>query len=158
MCEYCGCQAVAAIDVLTREHDRAKEHAYAVRSAAGRRDLSAAGYACAALAAVLSPHSAVEEQALFPVMAREFGPQMAGLVDDHRLISAVLTEIVEADDVPEDWPSRLIEALNVRREHILKEQDGVFPSALATLTPSEWDALDVVRRTVGSPLAPVDRV
>ena len=152
MCEYCGCQAVAAIDLLTREHDLAKGHAYAARSAAERGDLSAAGHACAALAAVLTPHSAIEEQALFPVMAREFGPQMAHLVDEHRLIAAVLTEVTQAEDVSEDWATRLIAALDVLREHILKEQDGVFPSALATLTASEWDALDDVRRAIGSPV------
>jgi hemerythrin-like domain-containing protein len=38
------------------------------------------------------------------------------------------------------------------REHILKEQDGVFPAALAALSPEEWDAVDAVRSRVGSSL------
>lgn len=33
------------------------------------------------------------------------------------------------------WPSRLTEILQLLREHILKEQDGVFPAALAAWAP-----------------------
>ena len=36
------------------------------------------------------------------------------------------------------------------REHILKEQDGVFPAALANLNPEDWDALDTVWASVGT--------
>ena len=41
-------------------------------------------------------------------------------------------------------------ALWVLREHILKEQDGVFPAALAELDPAQWDEVDAVRARVGS--------
>jgi hypothetical protein len=34
-------------------------------------------------------------------------------------------------------------------DHILKEQDGVFPAALATLTPDDWERIGAVRRSVG---------
>lgn len=43
------------------------------------------------------------------------------------------------------WPGRLAEALDVLREHIFKEQDGVFPAALATLSTADWDAVDAAR-------------
>lgn len=38
------------------------------------------------------------------------------------------------------------------REHILKEQDGVFPAALATLGTEEWEAVDKVRAEAGTAL------
>lgn len=31
------------------------------------------------------------------------------------------------------------------REHILKEQDGVFPAALSTLSNLQWDRLRKIR-------------
>jgi hemerythrin-like domain-containing protein len=31
------------------------------------------------------------------------------------------------------------------REHIIKEQDGVFPAALATLSAEQWDQVDAAR-------------
>jgi hemerythrin-like domain-containing protein len=40
------------------------------------------------------------------------------------------------------------------REHILKEQDGVFPAALMSLSPEQWDDLDEIRTRVGSALLP----
>ena len=58
-----------------------------------------------------------------------------------------------ADDVtPSDpsWPDRLMAAMAVLREHILKEQDGVFPAALANLNPDDWDAVDTIRTRVGT--------
>ena len=40
-----------------------------------------------------------------------------------------------ADGTPDDptWPARLLAVLELLREHILKEQDGVFPAALTVL-------------------------
>jgi len=38
-------------------------------------------------------------------------------------------------------------------DHILKEQDGVFPAALANLSTEEWEAVEAVRAKAGSPLS-----
>jgi hypothetical protein len=43
MCEYCGCQAVAAINELTREHDLVVDLITEVRSALAARDLARVG-------------------------------------------------------------------------------------------------------------------
>jgi hypothetical protein len=56
--------------------------------------------------------------------------------------------LAEADTgVPADpsWPNRLREVLFLLREHILKEQDGVFPAALASLDGDQWARVDAVR-------------
>ena len=50
-------------------------------------------------------------------------------------------------------PARLAEALALLREHIFKEQDGVFPEALATLGGADWEAAEAVRSRVGGSLS-----
>jgi hemerythrin-like domain-containing protein len=101
------------------------------------------------IAAVLGPHTAVEEHGLFPALTGEFGEQVAALQAEHRQIEAVLGEA--ATGVPADpaWPARLLTVLHLLRDHILREQDGVFPAALATLRTSEWEAVEEVRSRVG---------
>lgn len=91
--------------------------------AAGDRDTAARR--AREVAGVLVAHTAVEERGLFPPLAEEFPDHVDGLREEHRLVEAVL------------------------REHILTEQDGVFPSALARLDPSDWDRVDAVRAEVG---------
>jgi hemerythrin-like domain-containing protein len=152
MCEYCGCQDVEAIADLTAEHDRLRDLGRELEAAADAADLPAARPLAAAMCAVLAPHTAVEEQALFPAMAGEYAEHVDRLVGEHRTIDAVLAPVADGVDVP-DWPQRVQAALDALFEHILKEQDGVFPAALATLTPDQWETLDDVRRRVGTGLA-----
>ena len=116
MCEYCGCQALEAIAEVTAEHDVVIELGRQVRDALRAGELDLAAERTRAVAAVLAPHTAVEEGAL----------------------------------CDPGWPGRVEHVLDVLREHILKEQDGVFPAALALLDPEQWEAVDAVRARVGS--------
>lgn len=153
MCDYCGCQqSVQAIADLTAEHDAAVALLGGVRDAVGAGDLGAVAVAAREIAGLLAPHTAVEEEGLFPALAADFPDHVACLEGEHRLVEGVLAEA--ADGVPSDpsWPGRLLEAMTVLREHILAEQDGVFPAALAQLVPADWDAVDEVRARVGSSL------
>ncbi|CAL9668395.1 hemerythrin domain-containing protein [Streptomyces sp. NPDC057245] len=152
MCEYCGCQSLTSIDELTREHEAVVALISRVRAALKAGDGAATAALARDIAAVLAPHTQVEERGLFPAMAVEFPDRIAALEAEHRRIEAVLAEA--ADRVPADpaWPGRLLDALAQLREHILKEQDGVFPAALATLTTEQWEAVETVRARVGSAL------
>lgn len=150
MCEYCGCQALDAIAELTAEHDLVVELSRQVRAALRAGDPDAAAERSRAVAAVLEPHTAVEEGALFPALADEFGDHVAALEAEHRLVESVLAESAEGTPSDPSWPERLDRALYLLREHILKEQDGVFPAALAHLDPTQWEALEAVRAVVGS--------
>jgi hemerythrin-like domain-containing protein len=154
VCEYCGCQALETIDELTREHDEvvrlishlgpAHQEGGVIRMAEVAREI----------ASVLGPHTEVEEHGLFPALSADFPDQIAALEAEHRRIEAVLAEA--ADGVtPADptWPERLMEAMAVLRDHILKEQDGVFPAALANLSTEEWAAVDATRARAGSTLS-----
>ena len=145
VCEYCGCQALDAIALLTAEHDLVVNLAGEARRALLTGDLDLAADRARAVAAVLAPHTAVEEGALFPAMADEYGDHVKGLVYEHRQVERVLEESVDATPNDPAWPARLENALRVLREHILKEQDGLFPAALALLDPEQWDAVDAVR-------------
>lgn len=151
MCEYCGCQALTSIDTLTREHEQVLALISDIRSARAAGDLARqAGLACR-IAAVLRPHTFVEEHGLFPALAPDFPGQIALLQAEHRIIEEPLTQAVRAaanGTVLADpgWPDRLTQALALLREHIFKEQDGVFPAALATLSTSDWEAVDAARQ------------
>jgi hemerythrin-like domain-containing protein len=151
VCEYCGCQALDSVRTLTAEHERVLDLISTARSARRRGDLGTFVDLCAAVAAVLGPHTRVEERGLFPAMAADFPEQMAALVSDHRRIDAVLARAVDgsASGDPQ-WPDQAQAAFVLLREHIRREEDGVFPAALATLSTAQWDAVDALR--IGCPL------
>ncbi len=154
MCEYCGCQSIPAIRELTSEHDAVVDQIGEVTRRLRDGHTSAAVDACRRISRILRPHTAVEEQGLFPAMAVEFPDQVKVLHQEHRAIEAVLAEC--ADGVPADptWPNRVRQALDLLRTHILKEQDGVFPATLSVLGNDDWTLVDDVRGRVGSGLAP----
>ncbi|MDR3082956.1 MAG: hemerythrin domain-containing protein [Streptomyces sp.] len=150
MCEYCGCQALESIDQLTLEHERVVNLISEVRDAHRDGDVPRMAEVTRRIAAVLDPHTQVEERGLFPALAGDFPDQMAALEDEHRRIEAVLAEATAGTPADPAWPERLIEMLGLLRDHILKEQDGVFPAALALLSTEQWDAIEAVRARVGT--------
>ncbi len=152
MCEYCGCQAVSAIAELTREHDHVVALIGEVRTAHAPAGGADAAPRMADLArrisAILDPHTLVEEGGLFPALACDFPQQIAALVAEHRLVAAVLGEAASGTPADPTWPDRLMKTLDVLRDHILKEQDGVFPAALTSLRPEQWEVLEAIRAEV----------
>ncbi|MEP7021716.1 MAG: hemerythrin domain-containing protein [Pseudonocardiales bacterium] len=148
MCEYCGCQSLASIAKLTEEHDHVVNLIGEIRTAYRRGDAAAIIGLCTRISAVLVPHTVVEEQGLFPAMAADFPEKIAILEAEHRQIESVLAGAGDGTARADpNWSARLIETLAVLREHIFKEQDGVFPAALSTLSTAEWEHLDQVRDT-----------
>jgi hemerythrin HHE cation binding domain-containing protein len=127
MCECCGCQAVTAIDDLTREHELVVNLIGEVRAAHAATDTVRMAELARRITAVLEPHTQVEEQGLFPAPAADFPDHVTALRADHRHIEAVLGEAAHETPTDPTWPGRFITTLDLLREHILKEQDGVFP-------------------------------
>ena len=152
MCEYCGCQALTAIGDLTREHERVVNLIGDVRAAHTAGDAVRMADLARQVSEILVPHTQVEEYGLFPALANDFPDQVAALEAEHRRIEAVLAEAVTGTPTDPTWPGRLIDRLDLLREHILKEQDGVFPAALANLSTADWDAVDIVRSRFGTRL------
>ncbi|MFC8988957.1 hemerythrin domain-containing protein [Streptomyces sp. SID9913] len=155
MCEYCGCQSLTAIDELTREHDEVVRLISHVRTAHRKGDTAGMARTARAVARVLGPHTRVEEHGLFPALAGDFPDRIAQLEAEHRSVDAVLAEAADGA-VPADpaWPDRLLHAMDLLRAHILKEQDGVFPAALALLGTEEWEAVEAERARAGGALSP----
>lgn len=155
MCQYCGCQALRCIEELTREHDAVLDLVRTATAAAGASDAPSAGATCTALSRLLRPHTAVDEQALFPPMAREHPAHVGTLLAEHAEAEAMFNEMTAATTPARGWEDRLLRllrTLEMLRNHVLKEQDGLFPAALSILTSAEWDDVDAVRLRVGSPL------
>ena len=154
MCEYCGCQDIAAIGELTREHDAVVAHIAEVRSFLRDNSIEGAATTSRRIAELLGPHTVVEEEGLFPLMAEEFPDHIEALEREHRQIESVLTEAT--DGTPDDptWPARLLAVLEMLREHILKEQNGVFPATLTVLDTAGWERVATVRGHAGSALDP----
>ncbi|MFF7144621.1 hemerythrin domain-containing protein [Streptomyces nodosus] len=154
MCEYCGCQALQAIDELTQEHDRVVTLISRVRDAHAGGNVALMAEVAREIAALLGPHTRVEEEGLFPALAADFPEQMTELESEHRRIEAVLAEADGPFLADPTWPQRLIETLALLRDHILKEQDGVFPAALAYLTIEQWEAVEAVRARTDTRISP----
>ncbi|MEU4419252.1 hemerythrin domain-containing protein [Actinoplanes sp. NPDC024001] len=152
MCEYCGCQEVTAIGDLTREHDEVVALMSDVRTAQAAGDVDGMAVLARRISEILSPHTAVEEEGLFPLLAPDFPDQVDALRTEHRHVEAVLGAAATATPADPDWPAAFMDVLSELRAHILKEQDGVFPAALTTLDGADWDAVDAVRARVGSGL------
>ncbi|HUZ27342.1 MAG TPA: hemerythrin domain-containing protein [Streptosporangiaceae bacterium] len=153
MCEYCGCQTLATIDELTREHDLVVNLIGEVRAAHAGADLVRMAELARQIAVVLGPHTEVEERGLFPALAADFPDHIAGLTAEHRRVEEVLGEASAGTPADPAWPARLVEALALLRKHIFKEQDGVFPAALTSLGTADWEAAEAVRSRVGTLLS-----
>jgi hemerythrin-like domain-containing protein len=150
MCEYCGCQDIPAIADLTAEHDGIRTVARDAQRAAAAGDHPAAVETAGRLRALLEPHNRIEELGLFPAMAGEFAEHTDRLVAEHRNLEEALGELTSGQPATPGWEQRLSAALHDLFEHILREQDGLFPATLSVLTPERWDTLDEVRAAVTS--------
>jgi iron-sulfur cluster repair protein YtfE (RIC family) len=148
--EHCGCQGADAIGELTEEHERIRTLGRELTLAAEADDHVQAGFVAGLMRKYLALHTVVEEQALFPALAPDFPQQIAALIGDHEDFEAALTAL-ETDALGWTWPDAAHDLVARLVEHILEEQDGVFPAALATLGPADWQA--AARARTGKPTA-----
>src|SRR6187455_3171169 len=72
MCEYCGCQQIATIAELYREHDSVVAVIAQIRSSLAGDRLEDVTGSCRQILAILAPHTVVEEEGLFPALSQEF--------------------------------------------------------------------------------------
>ena len=84
-------------------------------------------------------------------MTDEFPEHITVLRSEHREIEATLGEATGGVPADPTWPDRLLGALTLLRDHILKEQDGVFPAALAALDVDQWERIEAVRTRATRP-------
>jgi iron-sulfur cluster repair protein YtfE (RIC family) len=138
MCHYCGCRQIPLIRDYIAEHERATDlGGEAVRSL-DAFDLVTARRRLAELATELTAHWEGEENGLFRVMEREpeYADYIAPLVQEHR----ELGDLLATADVTDPSDQQRIRAAVVELlEHISKEEDGLFPASLVSLSGHDWD-------------------
>ncbi len=147
MCSYCGCQELTVIGRLTDEHLAIIEASGALRLAGAAGDLGAAAAAGGALAALLDPHTASEEDGLFAELSQVdgFADHVASLCADHVDLDADLAAIVGGD------LARIPSFLGGLRRHIDREENGLFPAAAIALDADVLQRLgDEVPVTAGA--------
>ncbi|HHU08853.1 MAG TPA: hemerythrin domain-containing protein [Intrasporangiaceae bacterium] len=135
MCSYCGCENIEVIGRFMGEHVDLVNAAGVLRRAIGAADPAAVRAAATALAELLTPHTVAEEAGLFTVMARdeEFSDHIERLCSEHEDLDAALAGI--ADGAWERYPA-FERAL---RDHIDREDNGLFPAAAIAFAGPEWD-------------------
>ena len=88
----------------------------------------------------LASHWTGEENGIFKVMAArddEYASYVAPLVEEHRELEQLLARL----DVSEPNDQQVLRtAFAELREHISKEEDGLFPASLIVLSGDDWNA------------------
>lgn len=139
MCNYCGCLSFPIIATLTEEHFGIEETAGLLRRAIGADDHATARRLLTVLTDQLGPHMDREECGLFAELTSE--ATLHGAVEqlcaEHEDLHAALQP--PAGDEP-DW-ARVLTALDRLREHIDKEEYGIFPAAVILLPMPAWDRI-----------------
>ena len=145
MCDHCGCRSLTPVAALMQEHDRLRELSDSLRRHLAAAEEAAARADWLALLAVLGPHVAKEEGFLFPLLSRD--PALAAhvgvLQDEH---AGLYDSVDDLDDTcaadVEGWAVGACTVLHDLDRHMVKEDFGLFPAALATLDGADWDAMD----------------
>lgn len=135
MCSYCGCEAIDPIGRFMGEHVEIINVAGELRRACRRADVAAARQHALDLATLMSPHTGAEEVGLFRVLKRqeEFTDEVTALCSEHIHLDALLTALVDGQ------LSVVDEFMDDLREHIDREENGLFPAAAIALSGPDWD-------------------
>lgn len=134
MCSYCGCDSIEVIGRFMAEHVEIINATGELRAAVRSNEPDAVAAARAVVAGMLWPHTTAEESGLFRVMAQDevYADHIAGLCAEHESLDTLLAAITPGDA---DAMARFEDAL---REHIDKEDNGLFPAAAIALDGPQW--------------------
>jgi iron-sulfur cluster repair protein YtfE (RIC family) len=122
------------------EHDRVLDVGDRALRALDRGEVNTARGLLEDVSRELAAHWAGEENGIFTVMAaheEEYATYVDQLVREHRELAVLLEGLDIADPADQD---RLREAFFELREHISKEEDGLFPASLTALDGEDWNA------------------
>jgi iron-sulfur cluster repair protein YtfE (RIC family) len=140
VCHYCGCRQVPLIRDYVAEHEEVLDLGDRTLHALGRDDAGTASDLLARMRETLRSHWQGEEAGVFTVMAQSdelYADYVAPLIQEHRDLAAFLASIDLGDD---GHRARLRREVADLAEHISKEEDGLFPATLVTLSGAQWDA------------------
>jgi len=122
---------------LNAEHDAVVNSSYALEVAYRGQDLAAATLACEELGGLLHPHTWREQVGLFAEMEKNelFTEHIAALCAEHDQLDRDLIAITAGD------LARIPLLLTLLNYHIDREENGLFPAALAYLDDNQWDVI-----------------
>jgi hemerythrin-like domain-containing protein len=138
MCSYCGCADLEVVGRFMAEHEHIINHLSALRSSLDDEPRRRA--AARHLNAHLTPHVVAEEAGLFTVMARDelFTDHIARLCGEHHELDELLGAVADGEVA---LFSCFEDAL---RDHIDREDNGLFPAAAIHLGGPEWDEVELL--------------
>ena len=137
MCSYCGCRALTEIADLTAQHEEIVNATGPLRRAAEAQDHETAKTFVASLIALLNPHTSQEELGVFAELRKreEFTEHVDALCAEHLHLHALFARIADGEI------GLASEAIGALREHIEKEENGLFPAAAVELEGPVWQEL-----------------
>ncbi len=135
MCSYCGCESIEVIGRFMAEHVEIINATGALRSAVRTGDPGAVESGEVAVAALLWPHTAAEEGRALP--RPRHGTRSSPSTSPDCAASTRPWTGYLAGVTPGDEPAmaRFEDAL---RDHIDKEDNGLFPAAAIALDGEQW--------------------
>lgn len=137
MCSYCGCRALTEIADLTAQHEQIINATGPLRKAAAAQDHESIKTHVSSIVALLNPHTSQEELGVFAELSKrtEFTEHVKTLCAEHEHLHALFARMANGETGLADT------AINALREHIEKEENGLFPAAAVELEGSLWQEL-----------------
>lgn len=122
---------------LNAEHDAIVNSTYALQAAFRDQDAESAGVAGKILEGLLHPHTHREQVGLFAEMEKDelFTEHVASLCAEHDQLDAQLDAIAAGD------LTLIPSMITLLNNHIDREENGLFPAALAFLDDDQWDLI-----------------
>ena len=139
MCSYCGCRALPEIAALNEQHDQIVNASGDLRRATDTgTDVVAP---LADLVRLLAQHLDREERGLFTELRRhdDIRAHVDELCDQHDELQMMLADIGDREHADPAAVGRLVTFL---RQHIDREENGLFPAAAIAMDGGEWDAIE----------------
>lgn len=129
-------------DILTQQHRQLEEQLEAFESEEGPRGPEARREQLEALAALLRGHVWLEENHLFPVLARVEGRARARQeAEEHLAMRELVEELEELEPETDEWWARLTALEDLLVAHARAEELEIFPRLSATLDARQQEAL-----------------
>lgn len=122
---------------LTREHEEIAACAYTLTAAHRDGDVEAGRAAARELGSKLHPHAQREENGVFAELKKDdlFTEHVEELCAEHDELDRHIDAIVAGD------LSYVPNLVLLLKRHIDREENGLFPSALAYLSDDQWETI-----------------
>lgn len=141
MCEHCGCRSVEPIAELMDEHDQFLGLARDIRHRLRDDDRAAVLALLTDLGRRLDAHVVVEERGVFAAL-KDSGEYVEAVLDLERDHVGFDAQLHALDPRATDFEHRVKQLLSELTLHIEKENLGVFPVTLVTLSAAGWATVD----------------